>query len=357
MRPPPPPAEPTLPASPRPLPTPEELASIDVRGFLDRLDGNLAAISFDSTFEGLLPGIASAAPDDPRFAAVEPLFRETLKSTLLATSFRDLSPEARLHPEVQSRMWGAMDDIDSAVRRMAATLESITPEERADITRALREHPELGERALAAIVAESDRAGVSPERREHLRSLGQHACFRLRHSADGFIEEHLDKLRRAKDRPVADAERHLAAQLGHDFDAERTWHLAVHEEWQKLLAAADLRLTSAGSDGPSGGIDADDAYAPPAGGQPPPPKLPYGFNPDRGKSVLRVGAWLFGISVMCGLTGGVLVQMNGDAAFVGLISFTFAAVFALAGMICLLVGGILRLLARRDQRLLYENGV
>lgn len=350
---PPPPASP--PPSPRPLPTPEDLSAIDVRGFLDRLDANLEAISFESTFDGLLPGISGAVSEDPRFAAAEPLFRETLKSTLIATSFRDLPPEARLHPEVQSRMWGAMDDIDSAVRNMASTLASITDEERAEITRALREHPELGERALAAIEAESERAGVSAERRAHLRSLGQHACFRLRHSASAFIEEHLEKLQKAKDRPVAEAERVAAAQMGPSFDEERSWHLAVHEEWQKLLAADALKLASAGSGDAPDGIDADDAYAPPAGGQNPPPKLPYAFNPDRGKSVLRVGAWLFGIGVMCGFTGAVLVQMNGDAAFVGLISFTFAAVLGLAGMICLLVGGILRLLARRDQRLLYEN--
>jgi hypothetical protein len=244
------------------------------------------------------------------------------------------------------------------VRGIGDTLGALTQAERAQITTALRERPELGDRVLAAIEAEAERAGVSPERRAHLVETGKHACFRLRQSTTGLIDEYTAKLHKVRDLALPEAERRLAAQMGEaTFARERDWHLAVEGEWQKLLAEQTRHLSSTEEGPGSGGISADDAYAPPAGGQAPPPLPPVGYNPDRGKTVLKVGAWLFGLGMMAGFTGGILVSARSDdIQIAGLFAFTAAAVLGLAGLVCLLIGGILRLYARGEaEALLAES--
>jgi hypothetical protein len=249
-------------------------------------------------------------------------------------------------------MWSAMDDMDAAVHGIADTLSALSPEERDEITRALRADSTLGETALAALDAEAQRAGVSDERRAHLRQIGEQACFRLRQSTSAFIEEYTDKIARTPERDAPRAERYLAAQMGETaFHRERSWHLGVAEEWQKLLAAERAHLS--GPDAPPSGPSSDDAYAPPAAPLAPPPA---GHNPNMGKTVLRVGAWLFGFGLFFGASGAVLVNAgSGDIAFAGLVSFTAAALFSVAGVICLLIGGILRLVARSRDRAALEQ--
>jgi hypothetical protein len=335
---------------PRPLPTLEELAAIDVDGFLRRLDGSLAAIADEGVLAPLVPpGAAMLALADPRFARADELFRGALRGSLVATSLLDLPAEARVHPEVQARLWSAMDEMDTAVLGVGQALESLSAEERADIGRALRTEPELGAAVLEALDAEAQKAGVSDERRAHLRRTGEHACFRLRQSTPGFIEEQAEKLRKVRPRDAAEAERYLAAQLGEaTFLREKEWHFAVFETWQKVLEENRIRLSTGEDPGGGGNISPDDAYAPPTSqGQGAPP--PRSFNPERGKSTLKVGAWLFGIGLFAGLAGTILVSAGkDDLVIAGLFSFTAAAVFSVTGVICLLVGAILRARARTE---------
>lgn len=335
---------------PRPLPTPVELAAIDVEGFLRRLDGNLDALSDRSALAPLLPPDAlEGALADPRFSHADGLFRSTLRGSLVATSFLDLPAEARVHPEVQRRLWSAMDEMDAAVLGIGEALGSLHASERAAIGHALRDEPELGSAVLDALDAEARKAGVSDERRAHLRKTGEHACFRLRQSTPGFIAEQTDKLSKVRPLEAAEAERYLAAQLGDaTFRREKEWHLGVMEVWQGLLGEQAARLAAAGDPGDSGGdISPDDAYAPPAGqGAPPPPP----FNPNRGKTVLKVGAWLFGLGLFSGLAGTALVSVrdNEDVVIAGLFTFTAAAVLSVTGIVCLLVGAVLRARARTE---------
>lgn len=349
MRPPNDPPSPDDSPRSRRVPTPEDLSAIDVASFLRRLDGSLAAIAGQATLGGLIPPDAAAdALADPRFSDAERLFRSTLRGALVATSLGDLAAEAQVHPEVQRRLWGAMDEIDDAVVGVARALESLSADERAEIGRALRDEPELGRAVLAVLDAEAASAGVSDERRAHLRRTGEHACFRLRQSTPGFIADQAEKL--AKVRPLAagEAEKRLAARLGDAaFRREKDWHLAVAEAWNEVLAAERARLAGAEGDG---GLSPDDAYAPPAAQGAPPPGP---FNPSSGRTVLKVGAWLFGLGVFSGVAGGVLVSVHDDdVAVAGLFSFTAAAVLSIAGLICLLVGAILRARARSRARAL-----
>jgi hypothetical protein len=344
------PTSPLQPSLPRPLPAPEDLAALDVSAFLRRLDGNLAAISDRGLLAPLIPPAAlEHALADPRFSHADELFRGTLRGSLVATSILDLPAEARVHPEVQRRLWSAMDEMDTAVLGIGKALESLSADERAGIGRALRDEPELGEAVLAALDARAEQAGVSGERRAHLRKTGEHACFRLRQSTPAFIEEQREKLGKLRPLEAAEAERYLAAQLGDTaFHQEKEWHLAVFETWQKVLEEQGARLEGAEDPGAGDGLSPDDAYAPPAGqGEGAPPSRP--FNPDRGRTVLKVGAWLFGLGLFAGLTGALLVSGSGnDIVIAGLFSFTAAAVLSVAGVICLLVGAILRARARTE---------
>ena len=185
--------------------------------------------------------------------------------------------------------------------------------------------------------------------------MGKNACFRLRQSTSGLIEEHLAKLHKARPRDADEAERYLAAQWGDArFTEERAWQLAVRDEWEHVLTLEKARFTDS-SEG--GGISADDAYAPPAASSAAPPAVPPAFDPDRGKKVLRVGAWLFGIGILSAATGGILVQSRQDSAIVtGLVAFTVAALLSLGGLVCLMVGGILRLHTRSQMRAMGDAG-
>lgn len=308
-------------------------------------------LSSECSLDALLPPAEAAdIIADPRIKDADALFRSTMRGMLVATSFRDLPAEARVHPGVQQRLWAAMDEMDAAVGGVGDALSKLTPEERAEISAALRAEPELGARVLDALDAEAARAGVSLERRAHMRKTGEHACFRMRVSTSGFIDEYSSKVRRSRPMLATEAERYLSAGMGETaFEEDRNWQFAVFEEWQRLLAEQTSQLAATGD--PGGGPDsfsADDAYAPPAGMAPPPPPGP--FDPESGKKVLKVGAWLFGIGLMAGATGGLLVSSrDGDAVIAGLFSFTAAAVLGLGGLICLLIGAILRMRVRSRQ--------
>jgi hypothetical protein len=250
-----------------------------------------------------------------------------------------------------------MDEMDVSLRGVGDALGALTDEERTEIGDALRAEPELGARVLDVLDAEAEKAGVSEERRAHLRKTGEHACFRMRISTSSFIEEYAGKVRRSRPLAATEAERYLAASMGEAaFQEEREWQFAVFEEWRHLLAAQSAHLAAgAGKGGGSDDFSADDAYAPPANPlAPPPPASPV--DPNSGKTVLKVGAWLFGIGLMAGATGGLLVSSrNDDAAIAGLFSFTAAAVLGLGGLICLLIGAILRLRVRsRSSAAMYD---
>jgi hypothetical protein len=334
----------------RALPTPDQLAALDVGGFVRRLDRNLATITDESSLASLFPpGLIDNLRDDPRACGAGALFRSTLRGTLVATSFRALPEEARVHPAVQARLWSAIDEVDTAVHGVSDALEALTTDERNAISRALRDDPSLGARVLEALDTEAQKAGVAGERRDQLRKIGQQACFRLRQSTSGFIEEYTEKVRKSQPRSAADSERYLRAlRGGGDLREERAWQFGVMEEWQKLLAAQASRL--AGPDEPAG-FSADDAYAPPTTPLAPPGSPPGGYDPNSGKKVLKVGAYLFGIGVMVGATSGLLVSTSNDTAVItGLFGFTAAALLTLGGTVCLLIGAILRATARSRQR-------
>ncbi len=92
-----------------------------------------------------------------------------------------------MHPEVQRRLWGALDEMDTCVLGVGEALEALTVDERAAIGRAMREDGARGDRTQMRSTPRP-KAGVSDERKpcEEWASMSVFDCAsRLRGSSPG----------------------------------------------------------------------------------------------------------------------------------------------------------------------------
>lgn len=246
-----------------PVPSLAELSALDMDGFLKRLDTSLGFIQSSSNVTRLVPNeVAVGARKDPRFEDSEALIRGTLRSLLLTSSFTDLPEAGRMHPGMQARLWNSMQEMDDAVLGMNKVLTSLTPTERADVSRLMREDPTVTPRILDVLDEEGVKAGVNEKRRAHMRELGKHSCFRLRQSTSLFIDEYDDKVQKvvARDSSVEAIQRRMMAQMGEDaFWQFHARQFALMQAWQQVPGVAQ--------------------GAPPPGGFPPGGPAP-GYGPN-----------------------------------------------------------------------------
>jgi hypothetical protein len=281
-----------------------ELTVGDMEAYLARLDRSMKAIAVNP------PPVVKVFPEkklsreDPFVKSGEDLMRKNLRSLLLVGSFHDLSEEGRAYPGMQARMFGAMGEMDEAMRGTHRALEALTPTERAEIGRALKADPELGMRIVETFDAECAVQGVPMERRMHLRSLGIQVTNRLRQSTTMFIDEYTRKTEKILSRPVdpEDMQRRLIASLGEEeFFALQRRNEKYVEKWR--LAQADP------------------AKGPAQAAQKDPP----------GSTAATVGAVLLGLGIVVILIGAIAGDITG--AF----GITLGALLALGGLITLLV--------------------
>lgn len=369
-----------------PVPSLAELKALDMDGFLARLDTSLGFIQSSSTFDGVISNkVIKDARKDPRFERSEDTVRKTMRSLLLTGSFGDLPEAGRAHPGMQARLWSSMQEMDEAVLGMNTLMTSLTPTERADISRLMREDPTAAPRILDALDQEGVKAGVTEKRRAHMREVGKHACFRLRQSTSAFIDEYDDKVKRvaARDSSLEAVQRRLMAQMGEatfwDYHARQ---VALMQAWQQVPGIAQAggpapTATSWGV-GTATATGIVTATAMPPGTAPPPSAtgtyVVYPFPPpgassyppvgapvqgvfvpgdpdldEQGRSLkkirkgtilLGVGGGLLGLGAIAAGIGAALVAGNDGlaAAFV----FTAAALLGLGGIGCLIAGGIIR---------------
>ncbi len=332
---------------------PRALADMDIDAFLARLDASRDAIHRTATLDAVLPHDArERTKTDPRYAHGEELIRKTMRTLLLVGSFGDLPEAGRAHPAVQERLWSSLAEMDEAVLGMRTELVSYTPTERADVARALREDPALGERILDALDREAIKAGVNEKRRAHLRSVGQVATFRLKQSTSSFIDEYDETVAKVEARSgtLEESQRRMMSQMGErafwDLHARQTAYAAA---WRAQLAPQPGTPNAPGAPPPPVSMTPTSEPPPPPpppgtfGGPPvaPPPPGEEEEHPKRGTTVLIVGASLLGLGAILGATGGALLASSGGAIG-GAIVLTFAALAGLAGIICLIVGAVLR---------------
>ncbi|MBK8254260.1 MAG: twin-arginine translocation signal domain-containing protein [Polyangiaceae bacterium] len=361
-----------------PVPSIDELSALNMDGFLKSLDTSLGYLRSSSSLDALVSkDVQDLARKDPRFSKSEEVVRSTMRQLLLTGSFGDLPEVGRLHPGMQARMWSSVQEMDDAVGGMNKMLTSLTPTERADISRLLREDPTVTERVLQTLDEEGAKAGVNEKRRNHMREVGKHACFRLRQSTGLFIDEYDDKVKKvtARDGSVEAFQRRFMAQMGETafWDYHRR-QMALAQAWQQVPGIAQQGVPQGV---PPTGTMAPLPPPPPPGdpGYAPPmttgtttvypylqPTAPAGYAPVQpgvygdpevdengrnlkklrtGTILLGVGGGLLGLGLIAGVTSAFLVS-NPDTAIGGYFVITAAALLGLGGIACLIAGGVIR---------------
>lgn len=329
---------------------------VDMDAFLARLDRGMSFLSTGTPIEPLVPEPSALQWEDRQGKKRdgEALFRKSLRSLFLVASFRDLPERDRLHPGMQSRMWGSLGEMDEAVLGVTEMLDSLTPAARVDLQQKLKRRPELGMRLGEELDTEAARAGLSLERRLHLRSMASQLTFRLKNqSASLLIDEYVGKVKKvtARQGSPAEVQRRLAAAMSQAafFGAQ------VQTEGGAAVVAPP----------PAGSV-----IVPPAGsGMVPPPgwAYPYPFmgppgplrviyrDPKgseaekeetekrqrykKGGQLLTAGGILMGCAVVTGAIGGALAA---GGEFAGAFVLTAGGVLLITGLVLLIVGGVQR---------------
>lgn len=339
---------------------PSELASLDMDGFLRGLDATLGFLRSSSTLDSVVPEpVRREAERDPRWRDSDSLVRDAIRTLFLTSSFGELSEAGQAHPGMQARMWTAMDEVERGVSGMHAVTKALTPTERADIARALRRDPALGQRVLEALDREAVRAGVSESRRAHLLKVGRHVVFRLRQSGDLFFDELDAKMQKVSGRvwTADESEQRLRAMMGEPaFEERRARMLAYAFAWQQVAGAGDGLPPPASAPAPApspspAGAGAPTVWIPAVPGSlllPPSEGTSGGvIAPSgrqvwpahpRGKWTVRAGWMLLGLGVVHGLQGLTLVFAGGLAP--ALFEFTHGGLQILGGLVTLIVGAV-----------------
>lgn len=258
-----------------------------------------------------LDGVVRGGRSKGRVWTGDDLSTKAARTLFLTGAFRDLPEDDRAHPAVQSTMLGALGEFDETVTAFRDRLASLTPTERADLSRAFREDPMLAERVMSILDDEAERAGASEVRRLHLRKLGTEVCARLHQSSDALVDEYVEKLDKVYARAGSEVEleRKVALMMGEEaFAAMRTRTLAAVERWQ---VAGAQRISS----------------------RPEPPRT------GRGTPAFIASGVFFGLAALSGIVVAISAAAGGIgggilAAFIG----TAGAVFLLVGLICAIVG-------------------
>lgn len=298
---------------------PPTMSDADVQSFLKRLNGQMVGVQERKPMAGLLE-LCRGKTNSEDLARGDALVRKTLRSLLLAGSFSDLPVEARAHPNVQQRMFDGMNELDEATLGMRDVLANVTPTERADMARALREDPELAMSIVGAIDEEAGRIGVTGERRLHLRTLAAHVSSRMKQSPGLFMDELVNKVDKMKSRDLgaASMERRIIAQMGEDeFFSVRDRMVAANRTWR---VAGSHKI---GTDGEAEEeLDED------------------GQRRRLGTPLLTVGGVLMGMCLVYTTIGLLLVLAAGS--FAGAFVLTHAALVLIGGLVTLILGGIRR---------------
>jgi hypothetical protein len=282
----------------------DRLVPDDMDAFLKGWDSHLEGIGQSRFVEGFASGFLGKPVTPELRKELEPsenLFRRMLHTLMLTQSFRDLSDEGQMHPEVQKRMRDRLEEVDATVFAVSANLEGMDAAQRKAVQEALLEKPDLAMRLAETLDGEAARAGVTGRRRVQLRSMMTQASFRLSKADPGtVIDECVGKVKRASDPSRAEMLSALtAAQAGSE---------------------AFFRNRSART-----------------GGEDPGPALDWDQQP--GGRAIKSGAYMMGIGA---ITFGFSAIVVNAGTFGFVFGMTAGAVLFAIGLITLIVGAIIR---------------
>lgn len=299
----------------------EALTAQNMEAYLARLDGSMHAISTNpSPIPKLFPDV-KFDKSDPVIKNGEELLRKNVRSLMLVGSFNDLPEEGRVYPGMQNRLFGGMNEMDEAMIGMHNAIKALTPTEQADIGRALKADPNLAMSIIGALDEQAAQSGISMERRVHMRSLAAQACARIKQSPSMFIDEYVAKTEKILNRPVdpEEIQRRLLASIGENE------YFSLRDRSERYLE----RWRVAQSEDPA---STDGSWV----------QKPNSAKIDRANTVLTVGGVLLGLGILVFVVAMVLVSGSGSGAIGGLFVATAGAVLALGGIVCLIVGAVMR---------------
>jgi len=296
--------------------------------FLAMLDRHLQLTDQARFVDGY---VAAVHPDKPRSVATQKLiddhdelFRKLLRTLLITQSFRDLPVETQLHPAVQERMTGHLDEIDETLFALTGKLEGMTAAQRSQLRAKLHAQPDIAMEIGEVIDRHAAAAGLSRSRRKQLRSMMSETAFRLRHDAPGaLIDEYTAKVTRMGGKAGASA---LTIDLAQRIGQRTFWN---HQKQIAQAAGAPPTTTRSG---------APDTQ-PPVAPQPTPAVSPPATK--TGSVVIRVGAVMMGIGVLVFGASYLVAAADSGLAIGGLIGITVGAVMFAAGLVTLIVGAII----------------
>ena len=333
------------------LSNPASVGTGEMSGFLSALDDAMGAVAADRSFDRYL-----AHDEDPEATArvkrSEELTKKTLRSLLLVGTVQELPPALMAHEGVQQRLRSSMGEFDDAMFGMTSMLEGLSTSERASVSKALRDDPQLGMRIMGSLDEEAAAFGVSLKQRTKLRAVSTQACARLRQSPDLAIAEYTGKMHKvaARHGARAEAERRAAAAIGSSLVFEgQEWNETSTVQpasggnpagWTDppvtLPPATDQKVSCTTPADCAPGFDCQD-YRPLGGG-----KWTRGAcvpEPKKEKSspaILTAGGIALGLAV----TGFAVLAATGSVGV--LIGATVGGVLGLIGIIILVVGLIVR---------------
>jgi len=309
------------------LGNPGAVSSGELGGFLSALDDAMASVTNGDFFARLM-----TPTEDPeitaRAKAGEELTKKTMRSLLLVGTLSELPPEQLAHESVQARLRDSMGEFDDAMFGMSNLLENLSPAERVDISKALKDDPNLGMRVMGAVDQEAASFGVSLKQRTKLRAISAQVTSRLKSSADLTATEYVGKMQK------------IAARHGGYAEAQRQMATSVATQmiWQGEAAG--------------GTVGGQPELTPPP---PPPPVTPDQPNPQQTGVVplepqplqkpKRKGNAHVAVLTAGGIALGLGAVIFGVGFAVGsgwqLVGATFGVLLGVAGLVCLIVGLIL----------------
>ena len=192
------------------VPMSENISQLEMENFISKMDLSMDRISFSGG--NYLKNLFNQNPTDTEHN----FFRSSLRTLLLIGNFGDLPIKGQAHPWMQNRLLYSAPEINYSVTSSIDILKNMSEESMDNISTALHDDPELGDRIMEALDIEAQAIGVSVVRRRQLRIMGKRINRRLKHSPEMLTSEYIkkaDKLLLASNSDEA-LEQYLMAQMG-----------------------------------------------------------------------------------------------------------------------------------------------
>lgn len=271
------------------------LSAIDPGPTLDpaRMKNHIARL--DQAVQGIDRHMVLPRPLDPERDRAA---RDVLASLVEVGAFIDLSPEDQAHPGMQARMNAALPRIDRALRDSLNRVSQMTPTERADLQRTLRENPDALDDVGAFVDRHAAFADMPLTQRARWRQLLKRLGPKLRQSLDMTLDTYCRKTEAlmARSGDTAELERTMIGHMGREAYAERARRAeAAARGWAALGVTASTT---------SGTTTAADDERPPTR---------HSYEP------FSASATTLGVGALTTLVGWILIGIGGSAGGLGLV--------------------------------------